>query len=107
LLILASKVQASESLANKLSGLEIEKSYIEEEYEACCDNLETQKIDVKELTKSFYKAKRLVSTGELTFTKRLIELFVDEVKIYCDHVSVVFKFHPELELPVVFSKKVM
>ena len=36
---------------------------------------------------------------KLSVVKRLIDLYVDNVIIYYNHIDVVFKFHPDLVLP--------
>lgn len=98
LLVLASKV-ASESLAQKLSGLETEKIQVEAEYNKICTESEMHEITTEKLTDSFMQARKLLAAGKLPTTKKLIELYVDRVTVYEDHVNVTFKFHPDLTPP--------
>jgi hypothetical protein len=41
-------------------------------------------------------ARELLKAGELSATKKLVELYVDRVTVYNDHVDVLFRFHPDL-----------
>jgi len=55
-----------------------------------------QEITIEKLNESFYMARELLEAGELSATKKLIELYVDRVTVYKNHVDVLFKFHPDL-----------
>jgi hypothetical protein len=41
-------------------------------------------------------ARELLKAGELSATKKLIELCVDRVTVYKNHVDVMFKLHPDI-----------
>lgn len=86
----------SEVLAQKLTEIEVEKIHLEAEYNQICEVHEIQEITIEKLNESFYMAKELLETGELPATKKLIELYVDRVIVYNNHVDVLFKFHPDL-----------
>ena len=100
LLILASKV-ASESLAKKLSELEVEKIKVDAKFNDISSENQMHEVTVEELTDNFMQARQLLTSGKLTTTKKLIELYIDRVTVYEDHVNVTFKFHPDLTLPSV------
>jgi site-specific DNA recombinase len=99
LLILIIKMPTSESLANKLTELEDEKRVLNVEYEKLLRGSDYNEISVEEIEKSFKTARRLMKEGKLTSTKRLIELYVDKVIVYHEHVEVVFRFHKDLVMP--------
>ena len=83
-------------LAQKLSEIEVEKIYLEAEYNQICEVYEIQEITIEKLTESFDMARELLKAGELSATKKLIELYVDRVTVYKNHVDVLFKFHPDI-----------
>lgn len=86
----------SEVLAQRLTEIEVEKIHLEAEYNQICEVHEIQEITVEKLNESFNMARELLEAGELSATKKLIELYVDRVIIYNNHVDVLFKFHPDL-----------
>lgn len=86
----------SEVLAKKLTEIEIEKIHLEAEYNQICELHEIQEITIEKLNESFFMARELLKTGELSATKKLVEFYVDRVTIYNNHVDVLFKFHPDL-----------
>lgn len=98
LLVLASKV-ASESLGKKLTELEEEKIVLELEYDRFCTVSKITEITEEKLKDSFMQARGLLAAGKLTTTKKLIELYIDKVTVYQDHVHVAFNFHPDLVPP--------
>ena len=83
-------------LAQRLSEIEVEKIYLEAEYNQICEVYEIQEITIEKLTESFDMARELLKAGELSATKKLIELYVDRVTVYKNHVDVMFKFHPDI-----------
>lgn len=93
------KMPTSEAIANKLEKNETEKVLLENEYDKLINDSDYNETSKKELIDSFAKAKKLMTEGKLNSTKRLIELYVEKVIVYNDHVDVIFKFHPNLVLP--------
>ena len=102
LLILASKV-ASELLAQKLADLETEKNQVQEQYNLICDENNTGTATAEKIIESFMQAKEMLADGTLSLAKKFVELFIDRVAIYESHVSVTFKSHPDLKLPILFN----
>lgn len=86
----------SEVLAHKLTEIEVEKIHLEAEYNQICEVHEIQEITIEKLNESFFIARELLKAGELPATKKLVELYVDRVTVYNNHVDVLFKFHPDL-----------
>lgn len=86
----------SEVLAKKLAEIEVEKIHLEAEYNQICEVHEIQDITIDKLTECFDMARELLKAGELTATKRLIELYIDRVTVYNSRVDVLFRFHPDI-----------
>jgi len=86
----------SEVLAQKLTEIETDKIHLEAEYNQICEVHEIREITIDKLNESFHMARELLKTGELPAMKKLIELYVDRVTVYKNHVEVLFKFHPDL-----------
>ena len=87
----------SEALAKKLSELEVEKIYLEADYNKICKVYNIQEITQDKLKKTFQIAKYLLETRELPGLRKLIENYVDKVIVYSDYADVLFRFHPELK----------
>lgn len=98
LLLLAARV-SSDSLAEKLDELETVKARYEAEYAALCAAADTPELTEEAVRDSFLRAQSLFAAGQLSTTKKLIELYVDRVVIYADHVEARFIPHPDLLLP--------
>ncbi len=60
------------------------------------DQIVAKDISLSELEERFKLAKKLLISGNLQNTKRLIEVFIEKVVLYEDHINVNFNFHPEL-----------
>ena len=90
---------ASKSLLSKLEELEQDKITLEFKIE----NLETecsiQSVTEDELKDLFAIARDLFRKGELSTSKKLIELFVDRVTVYDEYVELIIKIKPDLSLP--------
>jgi len=93
----------SEMMADRISELEKEKIYLNAEYTQACSSASCSEITKEDLTERFNLAKSLLKSGVLTNTKKLIELFVNKVLIFSDHVEVIFNFHPDLIPPPVIE----
>ena len=102
---------ASYALTDKLKDIENEKIEVQSRYEQICNESSIPEVGVKELKESFWKAKKLLKKGQLSTTKKLIELYIDKVYIFENHVEVFFSFHPDislLKLPIIkasYNKK--
>lgn len=89
----------SAALAEKLTEIENEKIEVECRYNQVCDECDVKEVGVEELNKSFLKARKLLENGQLSTTKKLIELYIDRVLIFESRVEVFFNVHPDLILP--------
>jgi len=99
LVVLIVKMPTSESLANKLNENELEKNQLEIEYDRLIRGSDYNELSIEDFKKSFHNARSLMEEGKVSTTKRLIEMYVDKVVVYNDHVDVIFKFHEDLVLP--------
>lgn len=97
LLMLAAKV-ASDSLAQKLEELELEKNILQEQLEQICDEVNINKVSMEKFSEIFRVAYDELREGRLSTTKSLIEIFVDKVLVYEDYVKVMYRHNSELEL---------
>lgn len=86
----------SEVLAQKLSEIEVEKIYLESQYNQICETHNIQEITIDKLNERFYMAREFLKVGDILAIKKLVELYVDRVTVYNNHVDVLFKFHPDL-----------
>ena len=77
----------SEALSEKLSELETEKKQLDFSITKITKEHKIQDVSIDDLRKSFKKAKQLFLKGELKTTKKLIELYVDNVIIYDDYIE--------------------
>ena len=107
LVMLVAKVP-SEEMAAKIPELEHERTRLEFECEQTCDEYDLPDITEESIRERFELARSLLKTGKLQTTKKLIELFVEKVIVYMDHVEVLFNFHPDLKLPeALINKKIL
>jgi len=95
----------SDMMADRISELENEKHYLEASYEQICFESSTQDITVETLTERFNAAKTMLKSGELSTTKKLIELYVNKIYIYKDRIEIIFNFHPDLVPPDTFDNR--
>ena len=86
----------SEALSEKLSELESEKKQLAFSITKISKQYKIQDVSIEDLRKSFKKAKQLFLKGELKNTKKLIELYVDSVIIYDDHIELRVKVKPDI-----------
>lgn len=91
---------ASKSLVKKLDELEQEKISLEFGIENLETECSVQSVTKEELRKCFTIARDLFKSGELNTSKKLIDLFVDRVTVYDDHVKLMIKIKPDLSLLV-------
>ena len=89
----------SAALAEKLTELENDKIEVQCKYEQVCNESSVKEVGIKQLKDSFHKAKKLLKTGRLSNTRKLIELYIDKVLIFESSIEVFFNFHPDLKLP--------
>ena len=93
----------SAALAEKLTEIENEKIEVECSYNQVCDECDVKEVTIEQLRESFIKARKLLENGQLSTTKKLVELYIDRVLIFENHVEVFFNFHPDLILPELSS----
>lgn len=93
----------SDMMAERIGELETEKHYLDASYEQVCFQSSVQDVTVETLTERFNEAKAMLKTGELSTTKSLIELFINKVNVYLDHIEINFNFHPDLVPPDTFD----
>lgn len=89
----------STALAEKLTEIEKEKIEVECRFNQVGDECDVKEVGVEQLKESFQKARTLLESGQLSTTKKLIELYIDRVLIFESHVEVFFNVHPDLTLP--------
>lgn len=97
LLMLAAKV-ASESLAQKLEELELEKNILKEQLEQVCIEVNANKVSLEKFSEVFKETYKNLLEGRLSTTKNLIEIFVDKVLVNEDHINILFRYHSDLNL---------
>ena len=86
----------SDALVSKLSELEAQKAETEFQNERLACDLNICDVSEAEIEKAFKNAVKLFKSNKLPTTKRLVELFIDKVIVYKDHVDVFYNFHPDL-----------
>ena len=86
----------SDALSEKLSELETEKKQLDFSITKITKEHKIQDVSIDDLRKSFKKAKQLFLKGELKTTKKLIELYVDNVIIYDDYIELRVKVKPDV-----------
>ena len=89
---------ASKSLLNKLEELEQDKITLEFRIENIETECSIQSVTEDELKDLFAIARDLFKKGELSTSKKLIDLFVDRVTVYDEYVELVVKIKPDLSL---------
>lgn len=89
----------SASLAEKLIEIENEKTNVECRYNQICSECNVKEVSAEELKDSFMRARKLLENGQLSTTKKLVELYIDKVLIFESHVEIFFNVHPDLVLP--------
>jgi hypothetical protein len=64
------------------------------------DDSETS-VSMEQIRKSFKKARDMFREGRLINTKKLVELFIDRVIVFKDHIDIYYNFRPNFQLPQV------
>jgi site-specific DNA recombinase len=100
LVILAAKI-GSESIAQKIVDMEQDRVMLQSELSKIMMASDVPDITEEALQKRFLKARQLLAVGRLKETKTLINMFIEMVVVFDDHVEVVFNVHPDLTPPKV------
>ena len=90
---------ASKALLEKLDNLEKGKDNIELELQRMEFDNSIQDVSEEEIEEWFETAKVLLKSGKLSSSKELIDLFVDRVTVYEEHIELIKKVKPDLSLP--------
>ena len=89
----------SKTVIERLDSLENEKSLIEDQIFKLEKELSKKVISRTKLRQLFNKAKNLFEQGTLDASKRLIDLFVERVDIYKDHIEIKLNILPTEQPP--------
>ena len=95
----------SNALVEKLNVLEQEKASLDYQLQNYESNNHVTTLTEDEMTKWFKIAKGLFEKGELSKTKKLINLFVDRVTVYEESIELKLKIKLDLSIPVKESDK--
>lgn len=95
----------SKSLVEKLELLEQNKAQMKFRLETFETAENAKGITEDEIRKWFSTARTLFLERSLTTSKKLIDLFVDKVTVFDNHVKLVIKIKPDLSLPTKESDK--
>ncbi len=90
---------ASKALVDRLNSFEIEKAELKSRLKSIDIDNSIQSVTEAELKEWFSLAKNLFKSGSLSTSKKLIDLFVDRVTVYDDHVKMMIKVKPDLSSP--------
>ena len=90
---------ASKALVDKLNSVELEKPQIGAELSSIDSNDSIQAVTEAELEEWFALAKNLFKSGNLSTSKKLVNLFFDKITVYDDHLIMMIKVKPDLSLP--------
>ncbi len=86
----------SAAIMNKLAQLESRKDELEAMIHREQRMIENQTLEASEVERGFERAKQMLVDGTLEGTQRLINQYVDKVKVYQEHVEVSFNVLPLL-----------
>lgn len=98
LVCLAAKI-GSESIAEKIVIMEQDRMLLNSELKKMTDVSDVPDITEESLKERFDKARRLLAIGTLKETKTLINLFIEKVVVFEDHIEILFNVHPDLTPP--------
>lgn len=84
----------SKAIVERLESLESEKVLIEDKIHKLDRELSKKMISKTQLERLFSRAKSLFEQGTLDASKRLIDLFVERVDIYKDHIEIKLNILP-------------
>lgn len=91
----------SEALLGKLSRLEKEKDELQDKLNNIDIDGFNMQVSIEQISQSFNKARDMFREGKLVNTKKLIELFIDRVIVFEDHIDIYYNFRPNFHLPQV------
>ena len=89
----------SETLYTKMSALEAEKKQLEFSLAKIKNKENENSVSREDLEKAFSFAKELFRKGKVKNIKKLIELYIDCVIIYKDHIEIRVKIKPDISSP--------
>lgn len=89
----------SKAVIERLESLECEKTVIEDKIYKLDRELSKKLISKVQLKRLFSKAKSLFEQGTLDASKKLIDLFVERVDIYKDHIEIKLNILPKDKPP--------
>ena len=95
----------SKTLVDRLNSFELEKAELESRLKSIDIDNSIKSVTESELEEWFSLAKDLFKSGSLSTSKKLIDLFVDRVTVYNDHVKMMIKIKPDLSLPTTDEDK--
>lgn len=78
----------SKAIIERLEGLEREKTLIEDKIRKLDAELSKKMVSKTKLKRLFSRAKHLFEQGTLDASKRLVDLFVERVDVYKDHIEI-------------------
>lgn len=84
----------SKAIVERLERLESEKAVVEDKIHRLDKELSKKMISKTKLKRLFSRAKRLFEQGTLDASKRLIDLFVERVDVYKDHIEIKLNILP-------------
>lgn len=85
---------ATNALLRRLNDLDAQEQALTEKIAIEEARSTTPTIDTKKIEALFYKAKELFKKHELDATKRLIDIFIDRITVYNDHIDVRYSLLP-------------
>lgn len=85
---------ATNALLKRLNALDIQEQELSEKIAIEEAHSTAPTIDTKKVEALFYKAKELFKRHELDATKRLIDIFIDRITVFNDHIDVHYSLLP-------------
>ena len=85
---------ATNALLKRLDALYIQEQELAEKIAVDEAHSKAPSIDIKKVEALFYKAKELFKRHELDATKRLIDIFIDRITVFNDHIDVRYSLLP-------------
>ena len=85
---------ATKALLRRLNDLDAQEQALTEKIAIEEGRSATPTIDTKKVEALFFKAKELFKRHELDATKRLIDIFIDRITVYNDHIDVRYSLLP-------------
>lgn len=85
---------ATNALLKRLNDLDIQEQKLAEKIAVEEAHSKAPTIDTKKVEALFFKAKELFKKHELDATKRLIDIFIDRITVFNDHIDVRYSLLP-------------